>query len=405
MLREIWRPPRLQSEVNDDFEHRATWLELFYDVVYVATINQLGTVFSEDISLNGFLRFVMIFIPLWWSWSGITFYMNRFIVDDLWHRLLIFVQIFAVSVVAISAADAFGTLATQFVLAYVLIRLVLILLYYRAGRHNPRVRPLTNNFIRGYGAGALIWVASLFAAQPLQLVLWIVGLAVELLVPFIPGIRRRQDDFPADPPHLTERYGLFTIIVLGEAFTKVITTASGVTLGVPQIVFSILVLTVLVSLWWMYFGDVAVSSIRPSVWAMYIWTYVHVLLAIGIALYSVAAEKLFPEALNAAPPADIRNLYGGALMIALAAHALINSMTKRNDNSLESRWRAGIRLTAALVIAAITLLGAGLSLLAFLLLLSLVFAVQVVIDILSARALLSQPDAASDDNTQTGARA
>src|SRR3954452_13517978 len=161
MLREIWRPPRLQTEVDDEHEHRATWLELFYDVVYVATISQLGSALGEDMSAGGFLRFVLLFLPIWWSWSGITFYMNRFIVDDFWHRFLIFVQIIAISVVAFSVSDAFGKLATQFALAYILIRGVLVVLYYRGGKSNPHVQGLTKRFVRGYSVGALIWGVSL----------------------------------------------------------------------------------------------------------------------------------------------------------------------------------------------------------------------------------------------------
>jgi low temperature requirement protein LtrA len=407
MLREIWRPPRLQTEVDDEHEHRATWLELFYDVVYIATISQLGSALGEDISAGGFLRFVILFLPIWWSWSGITFYMNRFIVDDFWHRLLIFVQMLAIAVVAFSIAEAFGTLATQFVLAYILIRVVLVILYYRAGKSNPQAEGLTKRFARGYGVGAVIWAASLLVAQPLQIVFWIVGMLAELLVPFLPGIINRQNRFPTDPPHLAERYGLFTIIVLGEAFVKVIGESPGIIMEVPHIVFSILVLSVIYALWWLYFGDVSVASIKESVWAMYTWTYGHFPLAVGVSMVAVAAKKLFVEPLSAPFPNEERLLFGGGLVFFLCALALIDRMTERDDESLASHWRAGIRLGAAAIIGAITVLGNGMSLLLFIVLITLVFVVQVGIDIVAAHQLAEQGDEGdeTEDNAQKTTRA
>jgi low temperature requirement protein LtrA len=407
MLREIWRPPRLQNEVHDEFEHRATWLELFYDVVYIATISQLGSALGEDISWGGFLRFVILFLPIWWSWSGITFYMNRFIVDDFWHRILIFVQMIALAVVAFSIADAFGKLANQFVLAYILIRAVLVILYYRAGKSNPQAESLTKRFARGYSVGALIWAASLLVAQPAQIGFWIVGILAELLVPFLPGIVSTQDKFPTDPPHLAERYGLFTIIVLGEAFVKVIGESPGVLMELPHIAFSILVLSMIYALWWLYFGDVSVSSIKSSTWAMYTWTYGHFPLAVGVSMVAVAAKKLFTEPLSVPFPTEERFLYAGGLVIFLCALALIDRMTERDDESLASHWRAGIRLTAAVVVFVIMLLGDGITLLLFMTLIGLVFAVQVGIDIVAAHQLGDHENKQeeADDNAQTTTRA
>ena len=87
MTGKLRHPPRLHRASAGAHERKITWLELFYDLVYVATLIQIGNALSEDITLNGFLRFAIVFIPVWWAWTGITFYMNRFVVDDLWHRL------------------------------------------------------------------------------------------------------------------------------------------------------------------------------------------------------------------------------------------------------------------------------------------------------------------------------
>src|SRR5690606_21277277 len=126
-------PPRLYTQVLGEHGHeerKVAWLELFYDLVYVTTLIQLGDALSEDVSLFGFMRFVLLFIPIWWSWTGVTLYINRFMGDDVWHRVLIFLQIFAVAALAISVSEAWGSLSIQFTIAYVGIRLILVLLYF-----------------------------------------------------------------------------------------------------------------------------------------------------------------------------------------------------------------------------------------------------------------------------------
>jgi low temperature requirement protein LtrA len=85
-----------------NYEKKAGWLELFYDLIFVAAFIQLGNGLSENIGLKGGLVFVSLFIPLWFAWTGFSFYSNRFNVDDFLHRVLVFVQMFSVGAMAVS---------------------------------------------------------------------------------------------------------------------------------------------------------------------------------------------------------------------------------------------------------------------------------------------------------------
>ena len=218
----IWRPPYLHAERHSEEPRRVTWLELFYDLVYVATVIQMGNLLSHNVSWLGFLEFVALFIPIWWSWTGITFYMNRFVVDDLWHRLLIFLQIFAIATLGLSVQGAFGDLGSQFALAYVIIRLLLIIMYARAWIYIESARPVIVGFIRGFTFSSLLWLISVFVPAPWNYLIWALGMGIDLLTPFLPGTREHLRLAPADLEHLAERYGIFTIIVLGESFIKII---------------------------------------------------------------------------------------------------------------------------------------------------------------------------------------
>lgn len=96
------QPPQLRSREDGEDHRHATWLELFYDLVFVVAIAQLAHNLSNDVSLSGFSGFVVLFIPVWWAWIGTTFYANRFDSDDIGHRLLTGLQMVAIAAIAVN---------------------------------------------------------------------------------------------------------------------------------------------------------------------------------------------------------------------------------------------------------------------------------------------------------------
>lgn len=102
-----WQPPQLRIDRNGETERHATWLELFYDLVFVVTITQLSHTLSANISLSGVLSFVALFVPVWWAWIGATFYATRFDTDDVGHRLLTLFQMMAITALAINIERGF----------------------------------------------------------------------------------------------------------------------------------------------------------------------------------------------------------------------------------------------------------------------------------------------------------
>jgi low temperature requirement protein LtrA len=374
-----WLPPSLHTAQEGEHERKVTWLELFYDLVYVAAIIQLGNTLSNDVSWGGFLRFVALFIPIWWSWTGITFYVNRFVVDDVVHRLLIFTQIGFIAVMAMSTQDAFGALGQQFVLAYVGIRAILIVLYVRAYRHVPEGRPLTRRYAVGFTLAAAIWLVSAFVPPPARYALWILGMAADFAVPL--SSRRLNALLPPDVPHMAERYGLFTIIVMGEAFVKVVSSAPVDPLLVQTLLLGAMGLVIAGSVWWLYFDDVAGSPVKPTGRAPYVWIYSHLPLAIGLTAFGVAIKKVIFLPGGEALPEKYRLLLGGALALYLVFGMLIDLVTTRSHNSRPPRIRAAWRFGAAAVIAVVTLLGGGLSPLALMTILAAVYVVPIALDL------------------------
>ena len=95
------------EERKEEKERRATWLELFYDLVFVAVVSQLAENLDHNISLIGLLSFIALYVPVWFAWIGATFFATRFGTDDLAHRILTLLQMMAAAAMAVNVSHGF----------------------------------------------------------------------------------------------------------------------------------------------------------------------------------------------------------------------------------------------------------------------------------------------------------
>lgn len=107
---------------------RASWLEPFFDLIFVAAVSQVGVPLGEDYTIHGLVRYSLMFLLIWWAWFGHTMYSTRFDADDVVHRLLTFVQIFATAAMAANAKqDLADRDSAAFGAAYAVQRIVLVI--------------------------------------------------------------------------------------------------------------------------------------------------------------------------------------------------------------------------------------------------------------------------------------
>lgn len=353
---ELFNPPKFFADVKF---HRHTqrsigWLELFYDLVYVATLIQIGNFLSDNVSLLGFGQFLVMLTVVWWAWIGETFYQNRYVTDDIIHRIMVFTQMFAVATLGLSISGAFGELYIQFTLAYVTIRLLLVVMFIRASLSHPESRELTRSYAFGFSFGIAIWLGSLLLPAEYHWVGWLVGISVELLVPQLPNIRKLRQTWGIDLHHISERVGIFTIIVLGESFVKILDDSQGIVLGINEFAFSAIGLTVLYCLWWLYFSDTADELIDiKNNWKSTLWLYGHLPLSIGLVAFGVGAKKAFAAVVsypNEAINPDYRLLYTAAIVLYLLALAMIDIGLDDKQTSTRQRTEAITHLIGAILI-------------------------------------------------------
>ncbi|MCK6578824.1 MAG: low temperature requirement protein A [Anaerolineae bacterium] len=345
---------RKAPHLNTSEHKKVGWLELFYDLVYVATIVQLGNKLSEDVSVEGFISFALLFIPIWWVWMGTTFYYTRFNADDLVHRGLVFLQIVTISALAISVYDGLGETSVGFAIAYAVARLLLVAMYLRASYFVPQARVLANRYAIGFASAAALWLISVFVPPPLRFVLWIVGLLIDFGTPLSPASVRLQRKLPPSAHHLPERMGLFTIIVFGESFIKVIGGYTGHAIEASTALIGFLGLVVVGGLWWIYNETVAERGVVWRRAGVQTYIYGHLPLQLSLVMLAVGIYKLVTQHSDVLPD-KYRLLVAGAVALCLVAQGVVEFWTDRGNRRLD----LVLRLIAAAIALAIGVFASG----------------------------------------------
>jgi low temperature requirement protein LtrA len=277
--------------------HRAaTPLELLFDLTFVvavaAVVPELAHAIVDDHPLEGVIGYILVFFGIWWAWMNFTWFASAFDCDDALYRVLTMVQMGGVLVLAAGVAPAFeaGDFTTA-VAGYVLMRIALVAQWLRVARSVPEYRTNALRYAIPIAAVQLLWVARLALPQPVSIVTFIVLGIVELLIPVYAD---RRDMTPWHPQHIAERYGLFTIIVLGEsvlAATNAILiarTESGLSLELTVVAIAGLVL--LFACWWLYFLESDASRLAERRERAFMWGYGHLFVFAGLAAVGAGIE-------------------------------------------------------------------------------------------------------------------
>lgn len=347
-------------------EEATTWLELFFDLVYVAVLVELGNRLSHDISLTGVLQFLFLFIIVWWSWLEKVLFARFFPNDDIGQRLLTFLYMALIGLMAFNIHDMTGSLAVPFLLAYAASKAVLAIMYIKASSQHPEYRRMARFHAGIFSVAALAWLAiAIFA--PTNILLWALvsgfGILVSALLPIIQGkvSALSFDNPPMKKHYMRHRFGELTIIVLGEFFIKVITSASEREVYLVTLLFFIFLLSISGGLWWLYFDhqDHAALSKRRS--QMEIWIYIHYPLLAAITAYGVVGNKIIALVPGEALSDPKRWLFCGALAVAVASTAVIEWAARENPGAMSRKPQIYVRLLGALLLLLLALIGGALS--------------------------------------------
>jgi low temperature requirement protein LtrA len=370
----------------EESERAATWLELFYDLVFVAAVAMMGTRLVHDVSWVSVASYLSYFALVWWLWASHTFYADRYDTDDLIYRLLAGAQMVAVAVIAVSLSLGEAGSTQVFALGYTGARFVLLLLYGRAYRHVSGTRALVRGYIIGFGSASAIWLISILTPEPARFWLWGLAFAVDLATPY--AVRKIQAAAPLDVSHLPERFGLFTILVLGESIVAVTVGLSHVAWQTQTTLVGIFGLGAATCLWWINFEHLDGSVIRRrgegKNWRPTVWIYSHLPLAAALAMFGVSVELAIVGADHGHEyPSGDRWLLAASVAFAFASMAAIQVASVRPGQENLRVWAIRSRLAGIPLVLVIGLIP-GLSAVWTMVLVTAVCTVEVLADLFAA---------------------
>lgn len=325
-----------QPHARGEGEERVTALELFFDLIFVFALTQVAGLVSASPTWEGLAQGVLVLGMLWWAWAAYAWLTNTLDPEDGVVRLAMFGAMAAMFVASLAVPHVFGDDALLFACAYALVRIAHLALYLVAGLGDRDLLGAIGRLAVGSATGVtLLFVASAVDGW-LQLSLWAVALAADLLGAYIGGGR----GWRLSPGHFAERHALVLIIALGESIVALGVGASESELGLGVLAAVLLGLAVACALWWAYFDVVAIVAERKLketrgkaqlTMARDSYSYLHLPMVAGIVLFAVGVKKTLAHVGDPLELVPAVTLCGGVALY-LVAHILFRLRNVRTLN-------------------------------------------------------------------------
>jgi low temperature requirement protein LtrA len=350
------RAVETSAEQERGDEHQVTPLELFFDLVFVFAITQVTRLLADDPTWGGVLRGMLVLAALWWAWTTYASLTSAMDVDEGAVRLAMLTATGAMLIVALAVPGAFADDAVLFAVAYLLVRLIHLVLSAIVGRDDPNRRSALVRFAPTAIAGASLLVLAGFLEGNARIAVWVLALGVDYLGPVVIGIGR---GWRIAPEHFAERHGLIILIALGESIIA-IGVGAGFELVPGVITAAMLGIVVVSALWWLYFDVAAIiartrlveaKGLEQARLARDAYNYLHLPMVAAIVLFALGLKTVIGHVGDTLDTVPAVALCGGAALYLLGHIAFL----LRATGYLFRRRTIGAVLLLALIPAAVAI--------------------------------------------------
>ena len=305
-------------------ERRASWLELFFDLCFVVAVGAVAHTLHDEPTIEGIALFAALFIPVWWSWMEYAWYATSFPEGGSFNRFGAFAAMLTVLAMATQVGTASHGDPRGLILALVVFHAIVVALFLRAARLYPGLHAFSIRYGSGFGLAAAIWLGSLALPEGIRPWVWVAALAVDLVTPWMAVLAAVERTF--DVRHIPERYGLFTLIVLGEAIIAVARSMSDAQWTPAAVAAAVAGFIIAVVIWWAYFAHPHAELLERGRLASFVWGYGHIFVWMGIAMTGVGIELAIDAATEGHALSDgERLILCGGPALYLTAMALLRS--------------------------------------------------------------------------------
>jgi low temperature requirement protein LtrA len=304
-----------------------SFLELFYDLVYVVLIDRIAHHLASDVSGRTIREFCLVFGLVWLAWFNGTFWHELHGREDGRSRNYIFVQMGLLALLAVFGGEAAGADGAEFAVTYTLLFAVLTWQWWQVHRVdvNPRYRPTTLRYIAGMVVStAAMLVSALVSSDDVRLAIWLAVVIGWLVGGVLLVSRDHTEGFGEGvTASLVERMGLFTIVVLGEMVVGVVGGISDAEhRDVTTVATGMIGLTIAMGIWWNYFDMLGRRVPGQRGLRLASWLYAHLPLTMAIAASGAAVLSIVEHAEGDRAPAAAAWLLVVGVGVVLAAIAI-----------------------------------------------------------------------------------
>jgi low temperature requirement protein LtrA len=277
-------------------EQRVTFLELFFDLVFVFAFTQVTGLLSDRPTWVGLGQGLLVLAALWWAWSAYAWLTNTINPEEGSVRLAMFASMGAMLVAALAVPNAFGDDALAFGIAYFVVRVLHLVLYAIAARGDRDLMGAVRHLVPSATAGPVLILAAAALDGVAQGALWAAALVIDFGGPALMGMA----GWRVQPSHFVERYSLVIILALGESIVSIGIGAAGLPLDGDLVAAALLGLAVAAALWWAYFDVFALLAARKlseitgrarAALARDSFAYLHLPLVAGVVLFALGVKK------------------------------------------------------------------------------------------------------------------
>lgn len=334
----FWRPPRPHGEAIHD--RRVSPLELLYDLVFAAAIAQSGRHLGTHVSAGGLFEFAAVFSLIWMAWTNGTLYLELHGRKDGRTRTWIFIQI---GILAIIAAFTGGGAGAAFALAYAAFLVVMTWLWYEVRLQDVAAERLqflqdTGRYVIAMSASVLVMLATVFLPGELRIAVWaLLAAAWIVLISFLgrSPVGLGQGMAPTDS--LVDRFGTFTLIVLGEVVFGVVAGLAESPHDALTVATAMIALVIGFGFWWIYFDVVGGRRPKGDGGSLANWILSHYPIALSIAAAGEGMVGLLDHAHDESTPAATAWLLSSAVAVGMIA--VIVTMRAIADARLAGPYR------------------------------------------------------------------
>lgn len=323
------RPHLFRNRAAHD-QSPVTYIELFFDLVFVFAITQLSQRLLSHLTIDGAIKALLLFLPVWWVWIYTSWTTNWLDPERAAVRLMLILMMFGGLALSIAIPDAFGADGLLFAGSYVAMQVLrnLYMVWASRGVNDARAR----NFLRisfYFALSAPLWIAGGVCDARLRIIFWAAAILIEYAGPMLffrtPVLGRSTGaDWDISGGHMAERCALFIIIALGEAVLVTGATYAGLPHDGPTTLAFATSFLGSAALWWIYFdigAKRAAFMIRTAENIGFIarnaYTYLHMPIVAAIIITAVADARMLTTPTAMADKVYILTACGGPMLFLL----------------------------------------------------------------------------------------